>query len=116
MTDFVEIPGANELKNGQMKMVNAGNKEILLARVGDRFFAADNRCPHMRADLSGGTLEKTIITCPRHHSQFDLTDGHVVKWTDWSGVILSLGKVFKSPAPLKIYNVKVIKKLTIHIF
>jgi 3-phenylpropionate/trans-cinnamate dioxygenase ferredoxin subunit len=106
MNEFVEVPGGNELKSGQMKMFNLGKREILLARVGDAFYAADNRCPHMGGILSQGKLEKTIVTCPRHHSQFDLIDGHVVRWTDWSGIKLSFGRMLKSPRPVKTYKAK----------
>lgn len=106
MAEFVEVPGGSEVKSGQMKMFNLGKREILLARVGDNFYAADNRCPHMGGNLSEGKLEKTVVTCPRHHSQFDLADGHVVRWTDWSGIKLSLGKMVKSPRPVKTYKVK----------
>lgn len=107
MTEFVAVPGGNELKGGQMKMFNLGKREILLARVGDTFYAADNRCPHMNGNLSEGKLERTVVTCPRHHSQFDLTDGHVVRWTDWSGIKLSVAKMMKSPRTLNTYKVKV---------
>jgi len=106
MSEFVEVPGGNELQSGQMKMFNLGKHEILLARVGDTFYAADNRCPHMSGNLSEGKLDKTIVTCPRHHSQFDLMDGHVVRWTDWSGIKLSMGKMVKSPRPLNTYKAK----------
>jgi len=107
MTEFVEVSGGNELKSGQMKMFNLGKREILLARDSDNFYAADNRCPHMGGRLSEGKLEKTVVTCPRHHSQFDLIDGHVVKWTDWSGIKLSLARMGKSPRPVNTYKVKV---------
>ena len=107
MTGFIKVPGANELRSGQMKMFKLDQREILLARVGDKFYAADNRCPHMGGNLSEGKLEKTVVTCPRHHSQFDLTDGHVVRWTDWSGIKLSLARVVKAPRPVKTYQVKV---------
>jgi 3-phenylpropionate/trans-cinnamate dioxygenase ferredoxin subunit len=106
MSEFVEVPGGNELQSGQMKMFNLGKHEILLARVGDNFYAADNRCPHMSGNLSEGKLDKTIVTCPRHHSQFDLTDGHVVRWTDWSGMKLSMAKMVKSPRPINTYKAK----------
>jgi 3-phenylpropionate/trans-cinnamate dioxygenase ferredoxin subunit len=107
MADLVEIPGGYEIGSGQMKMFNVEGHEIVLARVGDDFYAADNRCPHMGGKLAEGKLEKTIVTCPRHRSQFDLTDGHVVRWTDWSGVKLSLSKVVRSPRPVNTYLVKV---------
>jgi 3-phenylpropionate/trans-cinnamate dioxygenase ferredoxin subunit len=89
-TVFMGVIGGNGLENGQMKMFNMGKRLFLLVRVGDDFYAADNRCPHMGVRLSEGTLEKTIVTCPHHHSQFDLADSHVVRWTDWSEVKLSL--------------------------
>ncbi len=107
MTEFVEIPGGNELKSGQMKMFNIGKREILLARVGDEFYAADNHCPHMGGNLSRGTLEGTIVTCPRHASQFDLTDGRIIRWTNWSGVLLKIARIFRPPRPLNIYPVKI---------
>jgi 3-phenylpropionate/trans-cinnamate dioxygenase ferredoxin subunit len=107
MAEFLEVPGGGELQSGQMKMFDVGNREILLARVGEDFYAADDRCPHMGARLSEGKLEKTVVTCPRHHSQFDLVDGHAVRWTDYSGIKLSMAKAFKSPRPVKTYKVKV---------
>lgn len=107
MAGIIEIPGAKELQNGQMKKFNVGGMEILLARVDDNFYAADAVCPHMGGQLANGVLEKTIVTCPRHHSQFDLANGRVVRWTDWSGIKLSVAKVVKSPRPLKTYRVKI---------
>ena len=90
-----------------MKKFDIGSHEILLAKIENKFYAADNRCPHMGGNLSQGKLEKTVITCPLHHSQFDLSNGQVIDWTDWTGIKLSLVKIFKSPRPLKTYEVKV---------
>ncbi len=104
---FVEIATTDELMDGNMKMTSVSGREILLARVGDNYYSADNRCPHMGGNLSTGKLEGTVLTCPKHHSQFDLTDGHVIRWTDWSGLKLSIGKLSKSPQPLKTYEVKI---------
>lgn len=106
MSTFVEVAKTDELADGAMKQVSVGGQEILLARVGERYYSADNRCPHMGGNLSQGTLEGTILTCPRHHSQFDLTDGHVVRWTDWTGIMLATGKLLKSPRPIKTHQVK----------
>ncbi len=107
MSDYVEVSGVSELDDGTMKAVRFGGKRLLLARVGDRYFAADNLCPHLKGSLADGKLEGTVVTCPRHGSQFDLSDGHVVRWTEWSGVKQSLAKAFKSPRPIKTYDVKV---------
>jgi len=90
-----------------MKEVIIEGREILLARVGDRYYAADNRCPHMGARLSEGSLEGTVVTCPRHGSQFDLSDGRVVRWLKSSGLISTVSKALKPPRPLVIHKVKV---------
>lgn len=107
MAGFVEVSTKDELEDGKMKMAAVEGHEIMLARVGDEYFASDNRCPHMGGNLSQGKLEGTVVTCPRHHSQFDLTDGHVIRWTDWTGIKLSMGKLLRSPRPLKTYDVKI---------
>jgi 3-phenylpropionate/trans-cinnamate dioxygenase ferredoxin subunit len=107
MNEYIDAGAAAELEDGAMKTVKAGEREILIARVGERYFAAQSRCPHMRGELSQGTLEGTIVTCPVHHSRFDLADGRMVRWTDWSGIVLSMAKVFKAPRPLTVYEAKV---------
>lgn len=107
MSEFVEVFKAAELKDGIMTAVSVAGREILLARVGGKYYAADNYCPHMRGNLSQGKLQGTIVTCPRHGSQFDLSDGHVIHWTNWSGLVSAVSKLARSPRPLTIYNVKV---------
>jgi 3-phenylpropionate/trans-cinnamate dioxygenase ferredoxin subunit len=101
---FYEIFKKDELNDGEMKMKEINGHEYMIARVGDNYYASDNRCPHMGGNLSMGKLDGNVVTCPRHHSQFDITDGHVIRWTDWSGIKLSLGKALKSPRNLKTYD------------
>lgn len=105
MSRFVDVGAAAELSAGTMKAVKVEERELLLARVGDAYYAADERCPHMGGRLSRGDLEGAVVVCPRHESRFDLSDGRVVQWTKWSGVTLSLAKALKSPRPLKTYPV-----------
>ncbi len=107
MSNWVEVSGSGELADGAMKEVLAQGKGILLARAGDNYYAADNRCPHMGGKLSQGKLEGTIVTCPLHGSQFDLTDGRVVRWLKKAGLISAVSKAVKRPKPLSVYNVKV---------
>jgi 3-phenylpropionate/trans-cinnamate dioxygenase ferredoxin subunit len=104
---FVEIIKKDDLNDGELKMVDINDHQILVARIGDDYYASDNLCPHMGGNLSKGKLDGTVITCPRHHSQFDLVDGHVIRWTDWTGLKLMAGKIFKSPRNLKTYKVKI---------
>ena len=107
MGEFIEVIKTGELKVGTMKTVSAKGRVILLARIGEHYYAADSRCPHMGANLSLGRLEGTVVTCPRHGSQFDLSDGRVVRWLKGTGVISTISKALKPSRPLITYNVKV---------
>lgn len=107
MGEYVEVAKIGELGDGTMVAVRPAGKEILLARVGEACHAVQLRCPHLGADLAQGGLEGTVVTCPRHGSQFDLRDGQVVRWTDWGGVALAVAKRIRSPRPLRIYPVKI---------
>jgi 3-phenylpropionate/trans-cinnamate dioxygenase ferredoxin subunit len=106
MSKFTEVAKIGELKSGTMKTVTAEGREILLARVGDRYYATDNRCPHMKGDLSQGKLEGTVVTCPVHGSKFDISNGHVVRWLK-GGLTSRLGKALKLSRNLTVYSVKV---------
>ena len=107
MAEPVQIATKDELKDRTMKAVNVAGREILLARVGDNYYAAQNRCPHMGGKLVEGKLEGTVVTCPLHGSQFDLTNGQVVRWTNFTGFAAKMGKLLKSPKPLTTYKVKI---------
>jgi len=106
MAEFTEIGRTDELESGTMKAVVAAGHELLLARVGDRFYAADRLCPHMKGDLSKGELAGTVVTCPRHGSRFDLSNGRVVRWLS-GGLMSKMGGALKRPRDLVVYNVKV---------
>ena len=47
MGDFVQVAKIGELSDGTMKEVKAQGREFLLAMVGDKYYAANGRCPHM---------------------------------------------------------------------
>jgi 3-phenylpropionate/trans-cinnamate dioxygenase ferredoxin subunit len=109
MGKFVEVAKVAELQDGTMREVLAGGHEILLAKVVGNYYAVSNRCTHMKGQLSHGTLQGTVVTCPRHGSQFDLNNGQVVRWMKGPGLATSVFKVFKPPRPLTVYSVKIEK-------
>jgi nitrite reductase/ring-hydroxylating ferredoxin subunit len=48
---------------------------IALYHIGGRVWAIADACPHAGASLCEGALEGDVLTCPRHGSQFRVTDG-----------------------------------------
>jgi nitrite reductase/ring-hydroxylating ferredoxin subunit len=76
---FVEIVNINELASGKMKMVKVEKNEILIANVNGKYYAIANRCSHKKGDLSKGSLDDNIVTCPVHGSRFDVRTGKAVE-------------------------------------
>lgn len=107
MEGFIEIVAADEIAAGELREVVVDEHPLVVAHVGEHYYAGDGRCPHMGGVLADGVLHGAILTCPRHHSQFDLTDGHVVRWTDWSGATLYFGELMRHPRPLRVYETRV---------
>lgn len=107
MGEFIKLTTVASLADGGMKVASLDGHEMLVAHAGEEYFVADARCPHLGGHLAEGILEGTIVTCPRHHSQFDLRDGRVVRWTDWQGATLGVAKLLRHPRPLRTYAVKV---------
>ena len=69
---------SSEIPVGKMRMFRIGEKEYLVANVNGKYYAIGNRCTHAGADLSQGSLEGNVLTCPKHKSKFDVTTGKVI--------------------------------------
>ena len=50
---------------------------IAIFNLGPALHAIDAACTHVRGPLEKGRVEGTVVTCPWHGSQFDLTTGEV---------------------------------------
>ena len=104
MDEFIDVVSVDGFEVGEMRQVAVESHELLVARVGGAFFVADARCPHLHGHLAKGVLEGTVVTCPLHHSQFDLSDGHCVRWTDWTGPAKTMSELARHPRPLRVYE------------
>jgi nitrite reductase/ring-hydroxylating ferredoxin subunit len=74
------------LPEGAMRRVSRGDLDLLLAHTPDGIVAVDDRCPHMSAPLSIGTLDGCIVACPLHEGQFDLRSGEPVRMPTTGGL------------------------------
>ena len=106
MDEFVSLGDVGDLDDGQMKQTDAAGHEFLVAKVEGEFYVSDARCPHLHGHLARGTLDGAIVTCPVHHSKFNLIDGSVVRWTDFTGAIKSVTDLARHPRPLRVYESK----------
>ncbi len=75
---FVKVAKTIDIPVGKMMHAEVDGKEILIANVEGKFYAVGDRCPHMSVLLSKGTLDNSIVTCPRHFSSFDVITGKAI--------------------------------------
>ena len=78
---FLKVAKTIDIPDGTMKLVEVDGLEIMVANVEGRFYAVGDRCPHLHAKISEGILNKTIVTCPRHLSKFDIVTGRAISGT-----------------------------------
>ncbi len=72
---FVKVASTADVAPGTAKCVEAGGKQIALFNVEGAFHAIDNLCLHRGGPLAEGEIEGTLVTCPWHAWQYDVTTG-----------------------------------------
>ncbi len=83
---FERFVRLEDLPSGGLRRVSRGDLDVLLARTPDGLFAVDDRCPHMAAPLSSGTLGGCVVDCPLHSGRFDLCSGEPVQMPTSGGL------------------------------
>lgn len=69
----------DEIEDGEVVGVEAGDENILLAKVDGEIHAIGDVCTHEHCFLSDGWLEGEEVVCPCHHAKFDVTTGEVTR-------------------------------------
>ena len=77
---------ATDLAPGTMRRVTVGELDVLLAHTPNGIVAVADRCPHMSAPLSIGSLDGCVVACPLHEGLFDLCTGDVVRMPTTGGL------------------------------
>jgi nitrite reductase/ring-hydroxylating ferredoxin subunit len=75
-----------DLPEGSMRRITDGDLDVLVAHTPAGIVAVDDRCPHMSAPLSIGSLEGCVVACPLHEGRFDLCSGEVVQMPTTGGL------------------------------
>ena len=75
----VKVCGVEMVPSESMKQFYLSDLEILVVNFGGHFFCLEGRCTHAGAPLGEGTLTGEVLTCPWHGSQFNITDGSVLR-------------------------------------
>jgi nitrite reductase/ring-hydroxylating ferredoxin subunit len=65
----------DEIPDGGMKHVEINGKEIMVGNWEGNYYAISDRCGHMNARLSSGTLRGKEVNCGLHGAKYDITTG-----------------------------------------
>jgi nitrite reductase/ring-hydroxylating ferredoxin subunit len=76
---FMAVARADDLKEGDMRPFKVLDTKVAVANVAGAFYAFDDTCTHEGCSLAEGDLEEAIVTCRCHGSQFDVSNGAVLR-------------------------------------
>jgi len=76
---FERAAKVSEIPAGAIKEVQIAGRACALANVGEKFYAIDNTCLHRGGPLGQGELQGTVVTCPWHGWEYDVTTGKMVQ-------------------------------------
>jgi nitrite reductase/ring-hydroxylating ferredoxin subunit len=75
MSEQVKVAQVDQLPPGKGMLVKVKGREVALFNVAGTFYAISNSCSHSTGPLAEGRLYGSIVTCPWHGAQFDVTTG-----------------------------------------
>ncbi len=79
MAEYITVATTNELKPGDRIIVDVADHYVAIFNVDGKYYAIEDVCTHDDGPVAEGELFGTIIECPRHGAQFDITTGKVVR-------------------------------------
>jgi nitrite reductase/ring-hydroxylating ferredoxin subunit len=75
MSGFIAVARVEEIPAGTGRPFDVDGKTVALFNVGGAFYAMDGVCLHRGGPVGEGDLEETVVTCPWHGWQYDVTTG-----------------------------------------
>jgi nitrite reductase (NADH) small subunit len=76
---FVRAAKKDDVPPGKIYEFQVGGQAIAIANVSGKFHAINSVCAHEGGPLGEGELDGTVVTCPWHGWQYDVTTGKVVQ-------------------------------------
>lgn len=75
MSEWLPAGTLDDVWEGEMHPVSVRGTDIVLCNVGGSVYAYADRCPHLAARLSAGTLDGQVLRCVSHEWTFDAAGG-----------------------------------------
>ncbi|MDB5348196.1 MAG: Rieske (2Fe-2S) iron-sulfur domain protein [Schlesneria sp.] len=75
MSNRYRIASIDDVSPGSGREFVAGGRIVALFHLEDGFHAMDGICPHAGGPLAQGEIRGSVVICPWHGWQFDVTTG-----------------------------------------
>lgn len=79
MAEFVRVAGTADVQPGHGMVAEVNGKTVAVFNVDGAFHVVDNTCLHRGGPLGEGEVEGSVVTCPWHGWQYDMTTGVCLK-------------------------------------
>ncbi len=78
MSEYHKVAWVGEVRPGQIKACEAGDRRVALCNADGRLYAVGDACTHAGVRLSEGWLYDGRIECALHGALFDVVSGAVL--------------------------------------
>ena len=78
MGELIKVATLSDVPPGTCRHVDASGLAVALFNVDGTIHAIGGTCTHRGGPLGEGELAGTVVTCPWHGAQFEVTTGQVV--------------------------------------
>lgn len=79
MSRFVQVAKKSQIPPDGVIGVEVEGRSLALVNLNGEIFALEDSCPHEAGPLSEGEVDGGEITCPWHHSRFNIRTGRVTQ-------------------------------------
>jgi 3-phenylpropionate/trans-cinnamate dioxygenase ferredoxin subunit len=76
-TGYAKVANKSESPDGKMKKFQLNGKEVIVPKIEGKYYAIAAKCTHHNGELSQGSLEGAVVTCPNHKAKFDVVSCNV---------------------------------------
>lgn len=75
MATLTKVATKADIPPGTGKVLEVGGKTVAIFNSNGTFYAIDNTCKHRGGPLGEGSLSGTVVTCPWHGWEYEVTSG-----------------------------------------
>lgn len=75
---WIKVGHVTDIPITGMKQISLEDDEIAIYHLSEGFYATSDVCTHASESLTQGSLEGTVVRCPKHGGKFDVCTGQAL--------------------------------------